>query len=238
MNTNDPNPDAVNPSTTTPPAESNPPTGYAPPAAPPTNPYPGSEAMPEVRPPSEVKAESRQAEQKVYAQRVEALRFERIKNLIGLVGTLGPIAGQLGGILGKFDISKLGAILPALQEFIGAESLKDRVLAGLKLARIYVSITPGDSDNALLDKIDQIIGNGSLLDTIVSLVSGLLGRVKPAADGVDVLSVDDVGSVMTGNHEKVFQAAGFDFAMIVTIVRMIVTLLEALKGLIPSAQAE
>lgn len=171
---------------------------------------------------------------------VEAQRFERIKNLVGMIGTVGPVLGQFQGLLSKIDVSKLPTLLAALEELLGASDLKGRIVAGLKLARIYVAITPGETDNAMLDQIDKLLGNAGLLDTLLGLIKNIPGFGTAGASGtVSALSVESLavaldnprveGEESTGAK---FQAAGFSLGAVLGIVKLVTTILEAVGPLL------
>lgn len=165
---------------------------------------------------------------------IEALRFDRIKNLVGLLAVVGPYIGQLQDLLSKIDVSKLPTLLAAIQELFSAEGLKARVLAGLKLAQIYVTITPGERDDQLLSQISKIVGNDALLDILVGMFSKLPGIGTPEASGnVSALSVEALGTVVTAEQTAKFEAAGFDLNSVLTIAKLLLSIWQAVKPLIP-----
>lgn len=191
-----------------------------------------------VKTPGEVKAAGTSGAGEVSAegvQRIEALRFDRIKNLFGAVTTIGPIVGQLQGLLAMIDVTKIGALVAAVQEVLSAPDLKAKVLAGLKLARIFVAITPGEADNALLDQLDKFIGNGALLDTLLNVLKNSPGIGSAIASGtvtvqsVEALSVEALA--VDADSTAKFEAAGFDLASILTIAKLLVGLFGAFQAI-------
>lgn len=165
---------------------------------------------------------------------IEALRFDRVKNLVGLLGVFGPYIGQIQELLSKIDVSKLPTLLASIQELFSAEGLKARVLAGLKLAQIYVTITPGERDDQLLSQISKIVGNDALLDILVGMLEKLTGAETPATSGnVSALSVEALGTVVTAEQTATFEAAGFDLNSVLTIAKLLLSIWQAVKPLIP-----
>lgn len=193
--------------------------------------------------PTDPKTEARAAHSTFTAQQVEAMRFERIKSLFGLttvLASLGPQLGTLLGLLSQIDLSKLPALITAINgllavadPFGSAAGLKNAIAAALKLARVFVGMTPGETDDQLLDKIDQIAQGGPLFDMLVNLVAGAIAHPK-AQGSVSVMSADVLSDNINANHEKQMQAAGIDFATILAIVQMIVAILGSFKGLFPA----
>lgn len=162
---------------------------------------------------------------------VEVARFDRLKNLVGLIGELGPNIGAITDLLGGIDLGAIGPLFGAIRKYAGITSdihtkagIIDRVNGALEIARVWVTITPGPTDNDLLAWVDKIVGNPSTLEWI----AGLVARFMPAADGQSSaipVSVHSLGAVRVAADDSMVQATGLDWSQLIQVLTFLLDLI-------------
>lgn len=162
-----------------------------------------------------------------------AMRTARLGGLIDLIRNLGPNIGVIIDLLRGINIGKLGALLAAVRELMAItsdittkEGIIARVEAGLRVARVWVEITPGDADDGLLLAIDKIVGDPDTLAWIADVIARLLSNFGVKADPV-ALTAQAVGDIWIKRDDELATAKGIAWDKIVPLVKLLFELISA-----------
>ena len=167
---------------------------------------------------------------------LRAFRFER---LLALLRLLGPYVEDLIELVRGINLGELGPFLTALREFRAIEgdwsdpaALKARVLKAFDIAVAWTRLTPGDSDDELVDAARAwTTAHPDVLDLVIGLVAAALKRWS--------LSTDREAFEASVECQALFEvkpgALSIDWALVYQIARMI---FDILVTLLPKQEAK
>lgn len=194
----------------------------------------------EVAAPAEITANVKAYEAPAASNMTAAgLRDSRAMGLLGILKILGPYIGQLTALLRGVDLTKLPALLSAVQAYRAITlpittpaGIQERVRAGLSILLAWADITPGDRDEELITRVrDWLENRPQVVELLAQTVAALLARFQ-ASDAVPP-ELDQTVAVANAVNEsgdgKAFAAANLDLGQWAQIVQIVWQLIQLLR---------
>lgn len=131
---------------------------------------------------------------------------DRFRNVLDLVK-----------LIGQFDLTQVGELIKAVKAVGAAQTLDEKVVAGLQVLRIVASMTPTPTDDKLLAALDSVL-SPEVIAILARIVGGLVGQAM--AQDVTITAID----------RQTASAKGIPWSFLVQVALQIVQLLQNLQA--------